>query len=280
MIYIVIPVFNRWAYTDACLRSLVSQDCNASFKIVVVDHGSTDGTGDNIRKHYPGIIILEGNSSMWWTAATNLGIQYALQNSADFVLALNNDTIAEPNYICSLLESVSMAPKNSLIGSSALSAETKKVIYRGEKLRWTTESTILNHKIPMSRPISGLLEVSHFPGRGLLIPVEVFNAIGIFDEKYFPHYMADYDFTLRAVAAKYKIFCSWDAQICIYPEASGANQIKEKRSMQGYRQHLFGIKGGANLPLFYRYVFRHCPTHSIPSHLIIGSLRRVLGYWL
>ena len=43
MLYVVIPVFNRWRYTRACLESLRQQTSQA-FRVVVVDDGSTDET--------------------------------------------------------------------------------------------------------------------------------------------------------------------------------------------------------------------------------------------
>ena len=52
MLFIVIPVFNRWAFTQACLLSL-RQQTQPSFRIIVVDDGSTDGTGERLRHEFP-----------------------------------------------------------------------------------------------------------------------------------------------------------------------------------------------------------------------------------
>lgn len=62
MIYNIIPVFNRWQYTEACLLSL-SRQVHRNFKVVVVDLGSTDGTSDAIAKNFPDFIVLNGDSS-------------------------------------------------------------------------------------------------------------------------------------------------------------------------------------------------------------------------
>jgi glycosyltransferase involved in cell wall biosynthesis len=43
---IVIPVFNKWIYTAACLRSLAETPCRASFEVIVVDdRHQTGGSG-------------------------------------------------------------------------------------------------------------------------------------------------------------------------------------------------------------------------------------------
>lgn len=279
MIYIIIPVFNRWSFTDMCLASLERQT-NRKFQTVVVDHGSTDGTSEKIISKYPNVHIVKGNDSMWWSAATNIGIEYALEENATYILTLNNDTIPEPNYIEALYEAISVAPVNSLIGSAAISYETKEIAYLGENANWYLATTSYNHKVIRQRPENGLLSVTHFPGRGLLIPIAVFKEIGLFDERCFPHYMADYDFTLRASSKGFKLFCSWDAQIVTFPDASGANKLKSKKNLKAYRQHLFGMKGDANLPLYIKYGIRHSPLAALPSFLLLGISRRVIGYWI
>lgn len=279
MIYIVIPVFNRWSFTDMCLASLERQS-DKRFKVVVVDHGSTDGTSENISSSYPTVHIVKGDESMWWSAATNVGIQFAIEMKATYILTLNNDTIAESNYIEAMYRAIAVAPQNALIGSAAISYETKEITYLGEIANWYLAANKYNHLGEATRPANGLFEVSHFPGRGLLIPLAVFNLIGLFDERCFPHYMADYDFTLRAASRGFKLFCSYDAQIITFPDASGANQLKSKKSLKAYGEHLFGMKGDANLPLYIKYGIRHSPLAALPSFLFLGIARRVLGYWL
>ena len=59
MIYIVIPVFNRWKYTQACIESLNKQTYK-DFKIVIVDDGSSDGTSENIYDLYPNVHVIKG----------------------------------------------------------------------------------------------------------------------------------------------------------------------------------------------------------------------------
>ncbi len=67
-------------------------------------------------------------------------------------------------------------------------------------------------KLPKDQQ-KGLHKVTHFPGRGLWIPRKVFDVLGLFDEKKFPHYYADYDFTHSAVRAGFEIYCNYDARL-------------------------------------------------------------------
>ena len=67
----VIPVHNRLNYTKECLHIFNELKENSFFQnnhvqIVIVDDGSTDGTGDWIRANYPDVIVLEGDGNLWY----------------------------------------------------------------------------------------------------------------------------------------------------------------------------------------------------------------------
>ncbi|MFS4416958.1 glycosyltransferase family 2 protein [Maribacter sp. 2307ULW6-5] len=278
MIYIVIPVFNRWHFTKACIDQLRLQS-HTAFKIVVVDDGSTDGTAQFLATDYPEVTVLKGNGSLWWTGGINMGIRYALQKKADYVLSLNNDTLPKKKYLEQLMAASRKKP-GALIGSTGVDTTTGNINYCGEQIIWWSDAAKpLKNKIdPKSK--GQLLPVSYFPGRGLLIPRKVFEAIGLFDQAAFPHYMADYDFTFRAIKAGFTIFCSVDAQLGTYPEASGANELMAKKTWKNYMEHLFGMRGAANLKYYFTYVSRHCPWYLLPISATIGTGKRLISYWV
>jgi GT2 family glycosyltransferase len=267
MIYIVIPVFNRKQFTRECLQSLNAQTFR-DFVVIVVDDGSTDGTEEMLKIEFPDVIILKGNN-LWWTASTNLGIKYALQHDATYVMTLNNDTFAFPDYMEKMIYWAKQYP-DAILGAMAMSKVDDTPIFHGP---------ILSAK-DTNKELKGLLEISHFPGRGCLIPKSVFDKIGLFDQKNFPHYYADYDFTQTAYENGFKIFNNFDAKLYIYPEESGDQKNRVKKSWKNYKNHLFGIKGGGNLTNFTRFALKHYKGFTLVFLLIRGYAARLLGYWL
>jgi len=276
MIFIIIPVHNRKEFTKNCLLSLRAQTYK-NFKTVIIDDGSTDGTGEMLEKEFPEVHVIKGDGNLWWTAATNLGVKYALDNDADYILTLNNDTIATPDFLEKMIYWAEKTP-NALSGAFAIDADTKKPVYGGEIINWKWANSKFLLDILPKEKWHGLHEVTHFPGRGLLIPAEVFNKIGLYDEKHFPHYAADYDFTHRAIRAGYKVYCNYDAKLYTYPEVSGDAENRKKKSVKNYFNHLFGIKGGGNLKIFTIYTIKNCPTKYFPFFIPIGLIRRIFGY--
>jgi len=276
-LYIIIPVHNRMHFTRDCLISLQNQTVR-DFRIIVIDDGSTDGTRTMIEKQFPQVVLLFGDGDLWWTAATNRGIEWALSNHATHILTLNNDTLTSIDFIEKMMF-WSIRKPDAIIGAFALDVKTKNPVYGGEIINWKTGgySSLLNSTKPADQ--NGLKLVTHFPGRGLLIPVEVFHKIGLFDEKHFPHYAADYDFTHHSMRAGFQVFCNYDAHLYIYPDASGSAQITKKKDLKNYFNHLFDIKGGGNLRIFSLYSIRNCPNKYLPWFLLRGYIQRIFGYW-
>lgn len=275
-IYIIIPVHNRKEFTKNCLLSL-RQQTYKDFKVVVIDDGSTDGTAEVLANEFSEVHVIKGDGNLWWTAATNLGVIYSLENRADYILTLNNDTIATEDFLEKMVYWSERTP-NSLLGAFALDANTKQPVYGGEIINWKlANSKYLLDFLPKEQ-WRGLHEVTHFPGRGLLIPAEVFNKIGLYDQKHFPHYAADYDFTHRAIRAGYKVYCNYDAKLLIYPDASGDVENRKKKSLKNYYNHLLGKKGGGNIFVFTNYALKNCPFRYKPLFLSVGIIRRIFGY--
>lgn len=278
MLCVVIPVYNRIQFTKECLESLDRQTMKADM-IIVVDDGSTDGTQEVLKEWFPHVTVLRGTGGLYWTASINMGIRHALLLGADQVMTLNNDTIASERFI-EMMVAASKAVPRALIGALDVDSSTKKPYYGGEIVnwRWSTSKYLLDFLSKDQQ--RGLHEVSLFPGRGLLIPKVVFDTVGLFDEERLPHYMADYDFTLTAARAGFKIYCNYDAPLYTYPDEGGDHKIRKSKTWSSYWKHLFDIKGGGNLVNFTRYAKKNCPPGSLWASLFTGYTRRLIGFWI
>ena len=101
-----------------------------------------------------------------------------------------------------LLNSASEYPK-SLIGSISFSTEDEsKVVDAGVHVNWLTAkyTNLANGRSynDILRDGSLIQIVDVLPGRGTLIPVEIFRKVGLYNFKHLPHYGADHEFSYRA----------------------------------------------------------------------------------
>ncbi|MFC2088647.1 glycosyltransferase family 2 protein [Calditrichota bacterium] len=104
-ISVVIPTYNRAKLLRKCIKALFNQSINLNlFEIIIVDDGSNDNTSEvlskliNYRNNSIKIFKQQNNFS---GSARNIGIKNA---SADIILSLDDDILADPNLIEQHLE--------------------------------------------------------------------------------------------------------------------------------------------------------------------------------
>jgi GT2 family glycosyltransferase len=267
MIYIIIPVFNRWHLTEQCLLSLLKQN-NCNYKIVVVDHGSSDNTSEKLKLEFPEVIILAGNDSMWWTAATNLGVQYALSRNANFVLTLNNDLEVQEDYLDSLLK-IYQENKPCLVGSITVDFKNQDDILfiGGTWNKYFAKYKAYNKIYKSLKKLESdfeSIESDMLPGRGVLIPIDAFHKVGVYDEIKFPHYCADDDFSLRCKSAGFKLVVSVKSIVKSYTEET--NRLFKFKNFTS-------IRSPFNLNTRFNWAKKHTP---IPIMYFVIDIARII----
>jgi GT2 family glycosyltransferase len=276
-IYIVIPVHNRWDATEECLDSI---DCQTykNFQVVLVDDGSTDGTSSYVKMKYPEVVLLKGDGNLWWTGATNLGVCNSLQcaRDNDYVLTLNNDTVLPATYLSTMI-ALSRQMPHALIGSIAFSYEEKDVVVDGGvRIHWPS-AKFMSLKILHGQEKDTFYTVSALSGRGTLIPVSVFHRIGLYDARYFPHYTADYDFSLRAHKAGYVLAVHSSCYLYSKTKLTGMSNVHTKISFGAWLGSFNSIKSPYNLKVRFRFGLRHAPPFCYPSFILCDILRVIFG---
>jgi GT2 family glycosyltransferase len=105
-------------HLDECFRSLLL-GTYGNVRYMLIDNGSGDGSVAFMRSNFgndPRVEILELGANLGWSRGNNAGIRKALEDGADYVFLLNNDTSTAPEAIARLVE---MAESNPKIGALA-----------------------------------------------------------------------------------------------------------------------------------------------------------------
>jgi GT2 family glycosyltransferase len=265
---IVIPTYNRKGAISHVLELLKKQVVEGiDLSIIVVVDGSTDGTQETIRSDFPGVTMIEGDGSWWWTRSVNEGCKWAVKNRADAVLLLNDDVQLDNNYLEMLLKSVKKEP-NAIIGSLNITGEKEERIFfsGAAKFQWWKGKLQPYHSFlaPYQKNLSGLHQSVVLPGRGVLIPTDVFKKIGYFDEKALPQYKADYEFVLRANKKNINTLISWDAVIFVDVKATGNGATFTRQSFLTFFASLFKKNSRTNLFQNFIYYKRFYPVWALP----------------
>ena len=103
-IYIVIPNWNGAEFLRPCLDSLLAQTIKCN--IIVVENGSTDESDTILATYGNKITVLKQPKNLGFAGGVNVGIKYAIKNGANYVALFNNDAIAEPNWLETLVKTM------------------------------------------------------------------------------------------------------------------------------------------------------------------------------
>lgn len=104
---VIIPNFNGKKYLENCLNSMRNQDCE-NFEVILVDNGSEDGSVAYVRETYQEVKVIALKENTGFCTAVNTGIK---ASTGSYVILLNNDTVAEPFFVSSLLKSMKKHPR-------------------------------------------------------------------------------------------------------------------------------------------------------------------------
>ncbi len=276
-VWIIIPVFNRVKFTEKCLLSLKKQTYR-NLKIIIIDDGSNDGTSEMIKDKFPEVILINGDGNYWWSKSVNVGIKKALEGDADLIITLNDDLEVEDDYISTLVNAINDKPNSILCSAGYDITNRNKIIYCGEKIIWPIaknkyfKDLISENELAKTK----FIESDFLPGRGLIIPREVFEKVGLFDEKRFPQSAADYDFSWRVKLAGYETSCYLPSKVYMHENESGVHKLKGKASLKSFFLYLTSLKSTGNIKIRLLFAIKNCPKKYMLNYIFFDFLR-VLG---
>ncbi|MFZ2025230.1 MAG: glycosyltransferase family 2 protein [Microgenomates group bacterium] len=216
-IAVIIVNWNGVDDTVACLNSLerVVRGGNKLLTIVV-DNGSTNNSVAVIRKQFPEVTLIENKTNLGFTGGNNVGMKFALEQGADLVWLLNNDTIVDKNVLAfteafedktvgASGSKIYFAPDHEYHHDRYTDSERGKVFwYAGGLVDW--KNMYASHR--------GVDEVDHgqynhieqtpfITGCSFVIRSEVVRQVGLLDDAYFL-YLEDLDWNVRMQKAGWK----------------------------------------------------------------------------
>lgn len=273
---IIIPTYNRKRLLEQCLRSIKKQSF-ANYEVVVIIDGSTDGTNSLLKEKYPKVKVIQGNGNWWWTKSVNKGIKVISNYNPEYILLLNDDVVLPNDYLISIIKAANENSK-CLLGSASKDIKTKEFNYIGGKRDW---GKVWSKPFVYSYNLKNLPEyipVNTLPGRGLLIPTEVFSKIGFFDEKSFPQAIADADFSIRANKAGYNLIVPTCAYLFSYVEEGPDNMYESEYCISNFFKRLYEKRSNQNLYYLLKFNYRHCPRKWFISYTTINFIAVISGY--
>jgi GT2 family glycosyltransferase len=249
---VAVPTLAAGEVLEACLRALESQTVD-EFEVVVIDNS---GTG-LVRASSPRVRVLTNDHNVGFGAAVN---QAFSASSAPYLATLNDDAVADPRWLETLLADAEAHPRIGMFASEVRLAGTETLDSAGMLIAADGSSKQRGHGAPPSR-FAEAREALLPSGSAALYRRAMLDEIGLFDESFFL-YCEDTDLGLRA---------QWAGWSCRYVPGAVVD-------------HLYSHSAGRASPLKAYYVERnrlYTIVKTFPAGMLLVSIfaNAVRDFW-
>lgn len=178
-----------------------------NYEIIVVDNGSKDSSPEYLHNLFPDIRILPQDRNLGFAAGCNVGMRLALEQSVEFVLPLNNDTVVDPGFLTELEQLAEHHPQAAMISPKIYFWDMPDRFWwaGGSFSLWTGMAKHIGRKEKDVGQFDHDVELDWATGCAVLIRTDALRKTGLFDETFFGN-AEDLDLSLRMKNAGYKIW--------------------------------------------------------------------------
>lgn len=204
LVSILILSWNGKDDTVDCLESLRQIDY-PNYKVILVDNGSSDGLAEIIHTNFSETIFIRNKENLGFAGGNNIGIRYALSQSSDYVLLLNNDTIVHPSFLSKLVDIGEEYDEIGMLSPIIYYDAPSDCLwfYRGE-INWKNGFAYHCELDDARKLTEHIYDSEYLAGCSLLVKRQVIESIGLLDQRFFAYY-EDVDWCLRCKRAGWKI---------------------------------------------------------------------------
>jgi N-acetylglucosaminyl-diphospho-decaprenol L-rhamnosyltransferase len=212
---VVVVTWNALPWLEQCLESVRGRE------VVVVDHGSTDGTVDFVRERFPEVRLIE-QENKGMGGGNNAGMRAV---DGRYFFLLNSDAWVVGDALDRLVEFADEHPEAAVVGPKLLNTDsTLQRSVRGEPTLWrlATEYLFIRKLAPRSKRLNPMYrgdfdhdrvaDVDWLFGPALLVRREAADAVGLFDEDFFM-FSEEVDWMTRFRRAGWTVLFFPDAEV-------------------------------------------------------------------
>jgi GT2 family glycosyltransferase len=267
-IYVLAPVHDRRPLTERFARCLAAQT-DQGFHLVLVDDGSRDGTADAVRSVIPSATVIRGSGDWWWAGSLEQARRWLKRRPSapgDLVLLANDDTTFEPDFLASARAAMPDDTR-ALLLAQPFSAETGEAAAIGVHVEW--------RKLAFT-PAFEPQDIDCFPTRDLFLRREDFVELGRWHTILLPHYLSDYEFTIRAARRGFELRTDSSVRVVMDEATTGIRSL-DLSSVGAYLRSSLTIRATKNPFYWTTFVVLASPRGLILSNLVRVWRRFLIG---
>ena len=195
-----IVTYNNMKSIGDTLQSLFEQTKDISFKLYIVDNGSTDGTVEFIEENYPEAKVIRTPENIGFGAGHNFILEFL---QSDYHAIINPDILIRDNVLKTICDYMEENSDAGLVSPKICFPDGRLQILgkRYPKLRYLAASRLRNDEEPgkllreyamLDRDPDSEMDIESASGCFMVIRTPLFKKLGGFDDRYFM-YFEDFD---------------------------------------------------------------------------------------
>jgi GT2 family glycosyltransferase len=201
---LIIPVHNKWAYTQRCLDSIIRTNMLSKVDIFVVDDCSTDETANNLSKIPYIKKVITNISNKGYLRSVNTCFKYICEQETkyDYIGVINNDVEFLSNSFDYLVNQLDENPDFGCLSPKVIYPDGR--IQEFGALLWEDGSASqLFHNLEFREDsflkTNHLMESSYVSAACIFLRSSSLSQLGpeLFDDLFYPAYYEDVDLCLR-----------------------------------------------------------------------------------
>jgi GT2 family glycosyltransferase/glycosyltransferase involved in cell wall biosynthesis len=243
---IIVPVFNQWEFSAACLRSLAETSNRATFEVIVVDDQSSDETASRLAE-IRGLVTVRNEENLGFIGSCNAGAGLA---RGRYLVMLNNDTQVLDGWLDALLQTFERYPDTGLAGARLVYPDGRLQEAGGIIFNDGSGWNYGRNDNPDKPEYQFVREVDYCSGACIMLKTEVFRQLNGFDAHYSPAYYEDTDLAFRVRQLGLKVRVQPRATIVHHEGISSGTDIasgikryqahNSRKFLERWRQELAG----------------------------------------
>jgi GT2 family glycosyltransferase len=240
---IIVPVYNKWPLTRACLNSVVltSAGSGVRYEVILADDGSTDETA-RAAGIFPGLKVVKTPENLGFLRNCN---NAAVHARGKYIVLLNNETIVLPGWLKALYGAIESDPDIAIAGSKLLYPDGIVQEAGAALFRDGTAVNVCRGQQRDGSIVNIPREVDYISGASIIIRTDFWRSGGGFDERYKNAYCEDSDLAMTARAAGKIVWYQPASEVIHFEHQSYPDEAHGKsQSLQGHNLAILLKKWG------------------------------------
>lgn len=292
VVSVVIVCMDQMARLRTCLDSLFAQNTRVPFETWVVAYRFSSSHLQDLRREYPGVLVVESDETRGFSENNNLALRQA---RGRYCFLLNDDTWMEMPVLDRLVDSFEIHPEAAIFMPKILNPDGSIQFCGGVDMTigyWLFQAFHLaKWRTRRSRYANqpGAFRTRNILGAAFMIRTEALRALGFLDERYF---FSPEDTALSTLANRRGYSCWVDAGIEIFHDHSStlkAHYLPVLLALQRGNRLFFADRGrlqGATITLlwalrdiltFFYWSFRRGESARLHRQVWSAMLRTVFS---